>query len=230
MPRKYSKKPLRLTKSRKYSEKFFFSVEGETEVLYLKWLQKAINTSPNASQTVIFDVKIDDPVGRVKGMQVTSATRIFHLCDYESSGEEHQKKFLHQIDAMRQAEKLGKTVRYNLGYCNFSFELWILLHAIDAKKCLSNRSQYLTEINRAFDENYKNLAEFKNGKNLSQFFEKLSIQDVIEAVKRAEDITKFNEANGYQLLTHKKSSYYRENPSLSLGAVFREILHSCGLM
>ena len=104
------------------------------------------------------------------------------------------------------------------------------MHAIDAKKCLSNRSQYLTEINQAFGENYKNLAEFKNGKNLSRFFEKLSIQDVIEAVKRAEDITKFNETNGYQLLTHKKSNYYRENPSLSLGAVFREILHSCGLM
>ena len=51
---------------RKPCATFYFSVEGETEASYLRWLQNTINESGGAAYTVCFDVKVCSPVSRVK--------------------------------------------------------------------------------------------------------------------------------------------------------------------
>ncbi len=211
---------------RKPCIKFYFSVEGRTEELYLQWLQKKLNCHSKQFR-ISFDIKVKDPIGRVKGMTISQKVTIYHLCDFESLSEEHQKKFKNLLDQMCEAEGLGKQVKYQLGYCNFSFELWILMHVTNSVRSLANRSQYLNEINANFGENYSSMKEFKREENLKHFFEKLSIEDVKHAVVQAKRLMREKEANPEQ---YKKFFYFRDNPALSLGEIFEEILWKAGLI
>ena len=44
---------------RKIKQKYFFSVEGETEQWYLEWLKTEINKNKDTACEVIFDIKIE---------------------------------------------------------------------------------------------------------------------------------------------------------------------------
>ena len=126
---------------RKLTKKYYFSVEGETEKWYLDWLQDLINNS-DASCKVSFNSKVEkDPVKYVKGLSIQGKTTVFHFYDYESNESDYQKQFEKVMDRMREAENLGKTIKYQFGYSNFTFDLWIVLHKADCNGMLT------TEVN-----------------------------------------------------------------------------------
>ena len=129
---------------RKENRTYYFSVEGDTEQWYLEWLQRAINAAPEAACTVKLDCKIQkDPFARVKRMKIVRKTEITHLFDYESGEEEYEREFKTVIDRMREAESSGKDIQYRIGYSNFTFELWMILHnpgKTDACQCPASGS------------------------------------------------------------------------------------------
>ena len=213
---------------RKETRKYYFSVEGETEKWYLDWLQKTINAIPDSKYNVKLDSKIQkDPLARVKGMTLIDEIEITHVFDRESEDPAHVKQFQKTLNLMNKAEKLGKDVSYKLGYSNFTFELWIILHKIDCNGVKTRRKQYLPEINKAYDEKFEDLKEYKKENNFKRILQKLSINDVIDAVKRSEAIMKRNEENGYKLQQYKRYSFYKENPSLSVWEFINKILEEC---
>ena len=69
---------------RKEKRTYYFSVEGETEKMYLDWLQSVINTEPEAKYTVKLDSKIQkDPLARAKRLTILGNTEITHVFDRE---------------------------------------------------------------------------------------------------------------------------------------------------
>lgn len=224
-----SGKSMMKTANRKRCVTFHFSVEGETEAIYLEWLQGIINTANETSFSVRFDVKVCPPISYVKSTTISQPTTICHLCDYESSGEEHRKRFMRLLDQMREAEKLGKQVRYILGYCNFSFELWILMHVTNAQKSLSDRSCYLKELNKAFHVNFSSMKEFKKKRNLKNIFSKLSLENVRLAIERSQVLMKQKNEDLAKPEIYKKFDFYKENPSLSVGKIFADIFNKLKL-
>ena len=57
---------------RKPTNKYYFSVEGETEQWYLKWLQDAINNTEEASCKVSIDCPVrKNPLKHAKSLTVT---------------------------------------------------------------------------------------------------------------------------------------------------------------
>lgn len=52
---------------RKPTNKYYFSVEGETEQWYLKWLQDLINNTEES----VCKISIDYPVKRPKGQRIS---------------------------------------------------------------------------------------------------------------------------------------------------------------
>lgn len=143
---------------RKENRTYYFSVEGETEHWYLEWLQRMINAEPAAKCTVKLDSKIQkDPLSRVKRMTIVGKTEITHVFDYESDEEIHVKQFKTAMDRMKDAQNTGKNIKYHLGYSNFAFELWMVLHMADCNGSLTHRRQYLAPLNRAYGENFENL-------------------------------------------------------------------------
>ena len=49
----------------------------------------------------------------------------------ESEEPIHQDQFYKTLKRMKEAQNLGRQIKYQLGYSNFTFELWIILHKID---------------------------------------------------------------------------------------------------
>lgn len=213
---------------RKETKKYYFSIEGETEKWYLDWLQKTINAIPDSKYNVKFDSKIQkDPLARVKGMTLLDKTEITHVFDKESEDSVHAKQFQETLDRMNDAEQLGKDINYKLGYSNFTFELWIILHKTDCNRAKTNRKQYLSDLNKAYNEKFEDFKQYKRENNFKRILKELTIEDVIFAVRRAETIMKKNEESGYTPQRYKGYSFYKENPSLSVWEIVDKILKEC---
>ena len=216
---------------RKPTNKYYFSVEGETEQWYLKWLQDAINNTEEASCKVSIDCPVrKNPLKHAKSLTVTRKIEIYHFFDYESDEPIHVKGFQEALDNMKKAEKIGKQIKYNSGYSNFTFDLWIILHMTNCNASFSHRKQYVTPINRAFGEKFQNMDEFKEENNFKRCLNKMDLSNVIAAIDRAKKIMQRNQENGYTLHQYKGYQYYKENPSLAAWEAIEKVLKDCELI
>jgi len=216
---------------RKPTNKYYFSVEGETEQWYLKWLQDVINNTEESVCKVSIDCPVKkNPLKHAKSLTVTRKIEIYHFFDYESDEPIHVQGFQDAMDNMKKAEQLGKQIKYKSGYSNFTFDLWILLHMADCNASYAHRKQYITPINRAFDEKFGNMDEYKHEDNFKRCLSKMNLANVISAIKRARNIMQRNQENGCTLLQYKGYRYYKENPSLSAWEAIEKILSDCKLL
>ncbi|MCD7766925.1 MAG: RloB family protein [Lachnospiraceae bacterium] len=217
-------------RSRKATKKYYFTVEGETEKWYLDWLKDRINECDEAVYKVSFDAQIQkNPLKRAKSLAVTGKTEIWHLSDYESDAPIHVKQFTETMDNMKAASRLGKQISYKFGYTNLTFDLWIILHRTDCNGAQAHRKNYLEPLNRAYDEKFESMDEYKHEDNFKRCLGKLSLDNVRTAIVRADAIMKRNLDNGYQLCEYKGYKYYKENPSLAIHEIVGKILEDCGL-
>ena len=161
---------------RKICNQYFFSVEGETEELYLKHLQNLINSDENLEFKVKFDIKICKWINkRAKRITAPYKVRCFHICDYESNSKEHKKNFQEILKQINDVKKINKNLNYTLGYSNYTFELWIILHKSKLFSYKGNRRQYLKEINNAYGEKFKSLDQYKEEKNFKRILNKIQL-------------------------------------------------------
>lgn len=215
----------------KSNKKYYFSVEGETEQWYLKWLQDTINKTPEAKLKVSFDCPVQkNPLKRAKSLVVTGKTDIYHISDYESDEPIHVKEFRDVMDNMKKAKEIGKQINYKFGYTNLTFDLWIILHKSNCNGSFAHRRQYIDSINRSFNEKFENMDDYKHENNFKRILNSLKLSDVIDAINRAKVIMQRNEQNGYVLQEYKGYKYYKENPSLDIGEVIEVILKDCELI
>ena len=215
----------------KETKKYTFTVEGETEKWYFDWLEKQINACEDASYRASIVAKVQPNPSKFAKSQTTFSTpSIVHICDIESNDEEHKKKFTDVLDQIDKSNKLGKKIKYGLGYSNFTFELWIALHKVNCNGSLAHRSQYLTFINRAFDEKFETLKQYKKESNFKRCLSKLTLDDVRTAIKKSKRIMENNEADPSKKQTiYKKFKYYEDNPSLTIWEHVNKILDECGV-
>lgn len=89
----------------KKTKKYYFSVEGETEQWYLKWLQDTINKAPEVEFKVSFDCPVQkNLLKRAKSLIVTRKTVIYHISDYESDEPVHVREFREVMDNMKKSK------------------------------------------------------------------------------------------------------------------------------
>ena len=209
---------------RKETNKYYFSVEGETEQWYLQWLEKTIQSDPDAKYSVKFDCKIEkNPCKYVKNLSIVNKTKIVHVFDYESQEPAHRQQFKTTLDNMKKAEGI-KDITYTLGYSNFAFELWIILHKADCNGILSHRRQYLPQLNSAYNENFEDLHQYKHEDNFKRILGKLTLNDVKDAVRRSKSIMRNNKMYELNLSRYGGYCYYEDNPSLSIWESIEKIL------
>lgn len=209
--------------------KYTFTVEGETERWYLLWLRDQINQCEGRKYNVAFDVRIQQsPRKYYKNINAKTTPEVTHVCDVESNSSIHIQKFQNILSEMAEAKR-QKKIRYELGYSNFTFELWIVLHKRNCNGILSDRRQYLNPINQAFGEKFEDLNQYKHEDNFKRCLTKLTIDDVVRAVERADSITTNNAKNGNKRIQSNRYWYFQDNPSLSIHEVIKKILSECGL-
>ncbi len=216
---------------RKLTKKYYFSVEGETESWYLKWLETEINKTEMAVFKVSFDYRVEkNPYKRAKSMVITGKTEVWHLSDYESDEPIHTEQFKNVIDNMKKSELLGKQITYKFGYSNLTFDLWIIIHMINCNGFISHRRNYITFINRAYNEHFESMNEYKHKANFKRCLSKLKLNNVVAAVDRAKEIMRKNSDSGYVLQQYKGYEYYKENPSLMIWEIIEKILKDCKII
>ena len=217
---------------KKICNQYYLSVEGETEKWYFEHLQELINSSKEIPFKVKFDIKINKSIiSRAKSISAIYSIKAFHICDYESNEEVHTEQFNKILKELKDVKKINKNLVYKLGYSNFSFELWIILHKIQQIGAVSHRKQYVKGINKAFNENFQFIDDYKEEKNFKRILKQITLDDVISAVNNANEIRKINEEN-YKCNYRKygQFGYYTENPDMTINECVEQILKECGVI
>lgn len=221
----------RNTTHRKQTLTYYFSVEGETEQWYLEWLEDQINAIENANYIVKIIAKVEkDPVSFVKKLVIQKKTVIWHLSDIEGGSDEQIQTVHNTLGRLKKAKGLGKSIIYKWAYSNLSFDLWMVLHKQNCNAEFNDVGKYLSHINRAFDEHFESMREYKEEANFKRCLGKLTFPEVLVALSRAKAIIQRNERDGYQLTQFKGYSYYIHNPSIDLWKPIEAILSDCGIL
>ena len=207
--------------------KYFFSVEGETENLYLEHLKKLILAQDLRIANPVIRVEKFSPLKVVKKLPLLQPCIITSVFDVEEDTN-HKQHFENILKEMKQAEKLGKSIKYELAYSNIDFELWIILHKKDLFGNVGSKAQYLKSINQIFGTKFEALREYKTERNFSQILSKITLDDVKAAIARAEKITKQRMSEGNPIRTCDYE-WFDKNPALSVHNVVKKILSECGV-
>lgn len=217
---------------RKPGHKYYVTTEGETEGWYLDWLEEKINAQRTSGRIKITHYPAKSPAdlyGKVKRMSILEKTRVWHWMDTETASEENKKRFCSMLDAMRNKKELSKDVEFALGYSSLSFEVWMLLHKVDRPRTVTKQEQYVDQINKAFSTSFESLQEYKTKEGFKKILSKLTLEDVRQAVGRAEEIERLRVANGEAPREYKRFFFRWEDPANSVGVCIKEILQDNGL-
>ena len=216
---------------KKECNKYYLSVEGETEKWYFEHLQKLINNEEDILYSVKFILKISKSIiSSAKSIPaIFQKTKAFHICDYESNEEIHAIQFNKTLEELKKVKKINKNIDYKLGYSNFSFDLWIILHKRQQKGAVSHRKKYVNGINKAYNERFKFIDDYKEEKNFKRILSKIDLNDVITAVNNGNEIRRMNEENiKDKYKKYGKFEYYTENPDMTINECVEQILKECG--
>lgn len=208
--------------------KYFFSVEGETEELYFQHLKKLIFEEENRIANPVLQIEKCSPSKCVKKISVIHPCTITAVFDVEDNDADHRKRFENTLKEMKSAEKFGKSIKYELGYSNIDFDLWIILHKKDLFGTVGSKAKYLKNINQIYGTKFEALCEYKTERNFSHILSKITLDDVKAAIARAEKITKQRMSEGNPIRTCGYE-WFDKNPALSVHCVIKKILSECGV-
>jgi len=225
---------------KKESRVIRMSVEGiNCERLYFKHLAKLINRSGSNMYNLKIDPKVRSPKQYARSIASLPQEKrknnrkipFFHIQDIEDYyNDGFRRKFEEVISEMREAEEEWD-LSYEMGYSNYTFELWMLLHAADMKYAIRDRYAYLDPINRWFNKRYKDLDEFKAEAEFQSILDQyVTLDSIWKAIKRAEKIKNANKDEGKKTMSYKNVEFYPDNPDLSIHLVVRQILDICGVI
>ncbi len=222
---------------KKESRQFHISVEGiNCEKMYFEHLAKLINSSDRSTYNLKVDPRKMSPMQYAKRnahkpMEKRKGNRkipYIHIQDIEDYYSDYQRsKFYGMIDEIRMAEDMFG-INYELGYSNYTFELWMLLHVADMTHAVQNRHSYLTPVNRWFHRHYLSIDEFKSHDEFQGILNEFVTLDSIRlAIRRAEKIVQNNDEDRKTKETYKGFTFFRDNPDISVHEVVRMIFEVC---
>ena len=219
------------------SRQFHMSVEGANcERLYFEHLAKIINRSGQQKYNLKLSPKAMSPLQYAKRTAYKPVDKrrggknlpYIHIQDIEDYYDaEQQQKFYRIIDEMRTAERTFN-ISYCLGYSNYTFELWMLLHVADMTASVANRGAYLRPINQYFKREYHSLAEFKNETEFQHILEEfITLDTIFTAVSRAERIAENNAKQSKKRISYHGVTFYPDNPDVTVHEIVQMIFDVC---
>lgn len=223
---------------RKESRQFNISVEGiNCEKMYFEHLAKLINSSNESKYNLKISPRKMSPLEYAKRnahrpveQRGNKKLPYIHIQDIEDFYDDFQRtKFYKVIDEMRIAEDTFG-ISYELGYSNYTFELWMLLHVADMSHSVQNRYAYLSSLNKYFNRSFAHIDDFKRADEFQKILDEfVTLDSVKSAVARAEMITEGNEKDKKKQEVYRGFSFYRDNPDITVHEVVKMIFDVCGV-
>lgn len=108
--------------------------------------------------------------------------------DYESNDIEHTIQFSNLLDELKSIRNKQKAYKYKLGYNNFAFELWLILHKRICNFSVENRSKYVQNINTLYGTDFTKLKDNKNKETFDKLLNQITLDDVKTAIRNSRKI------------------------------------------
>ena len=188
--------------------------------MYFDHLAKLIKDFPK--KVVKFNTFIDSPHRLEKRYEEYDSAAIF---DYDFN----ETEFYRNIEICNQLNKKLKPTKRNSGrhiyhaYSNVNFDLWLILHKQDYNKRVSKNDAYINDVRRVYG--LKRADDIKSEDVINKILGQITLKDVKEAIKRAENIRIIKEEsdskNIFNTLTY-------ENPDFSIHEFLRFVLEDSG--
>lgn len=222
----------KMIKTKKETKSFCVSVEGEVcEKYYFEHLKKLINNSGENKYNIKFTIKRYTPTQMIKSLPNIYDGKVYmHVQDVEDLRKvEYCTNLNNRIAEIKEINK-KRRMEYKLGYTNYTFELWILLHFQDMLGPVNNRKNYLEHINYALKKEYNSLSMYKKEQEFKELLETyITLESVKKAIKRADKICKENEETNKDKYYYMNFSCYKDNPDLNLHELIKMIFDECGI-
>ncbi|MBR3326242.1 MAG: RloB domain-containing protein [Atopobiaceae bacterium] len=124
---------------------------------------------------------------------------------------------------MRDANRMGKRLRYRCAYSNLTFDLWMILHKANAVHC-GHRDEYLRQINATYGTDFREMHEYKREANFKGLLSGIGLDDVASAVERAKKMNEVTMRRGARTTEHCGFTYCLDNPYTELHDLVGEML------
>lgn len=199
---------------------YVIGCEGENqERLYFERIKSLVNAIPSRKKNI--DFLYAEPYGgnpkcvvqRTIDRSIGKKNKI-SIFDYDG------KKITYA-----EAIDLGIENDIMLGYTNYCFDLWLILHKDDYNQVVRCQDDYASRVKQVF-----NLPENANIKKVNRVVyinEQIDISDVVRAIKRAE-VLETSKASNESIRTPNGNSYYN-NPDTQMHRVMKQIFEEVGI-
>jgi hypothetical protein len=117
--------------------------------------------------------------------------------------------------------------KFDLGYSNFAFELWLLLHKDYNFASIAHRKNYIEPINKTYGTNFERMKDNKHREPFEKLLSQIDLYDVKRAIENAEKIRPTQLSNGNSMIEYKGFQYFRDNPDLTVNACVKRIFTEC---
>ena len=119
----------------------------------------------------------------------------------------------------------NKENKIELGYSNYSFDLWLLLHKEDYFAVVPNQKEYEDEIRRVYGLPAEE--SIKRGRKVERILEQIEWPDIKTAIERAEKIAIDNEGR-QENITAGNNIYY-DNPDTQMHVLLKFLFKKVGV-
>lgn len=203
-------------KLRKQELLYIIAVEGKNqEKLYFERVENLINEVEKRK----YDIKFDfvepfggDPkciVERAINKSIGKSNKAA-VFDYDGKTSKYEE-----------AIDLGIENNIDLGYSNYSFDLWLIWHKVDFNKCVISQNEYESKVKSVFGLSPgKNIKKEKIVININS---QIALKDIFNAIDRADKNQEYNKNNNTAIITAKGNKYY-SNPDTRIHEILKEIL------
>ena len=108
-------------------------------------------------------------------------------------------------------------------YSNVNFDLWLILHKQDYNKRVSKNDAYINDVRRVYG--LKRADDIKSEDVINKILGQITLKDVKEAIKRAENIRIIKEESDSKNIFN---TLIYENPDFSIHEFLRFVLEDSG--
>lgn len=189
------------------------------ERVYFDRVAKLINSIEKRTHDLIFDYAEPyggDPKCVVERTIQKSIGKENKVSVFDYDGK--KTKYEEAID-------LAKENKIELGYSNYCFDLWLILHKEEYTDVVENQDGYADKIRQVYglDAN----ANIKKEKRVKEIVEQLNLRDIKNAILRAEKIVSNNHSRNAN--TTPNGNVYYDNPDTQMHTLLQFLIGKVGV-
>lgn len=199
-------------------------VEGQQEKMYLEHIKNLINNNAESKYNVVFKVKdcggstpeeIVDKAVRTATQAQRNTKEYTHIAIFDYDNRDTEFK-----NAIIKCKKEKIVASYSV----LNFDLWLLIHKTKFMGKVGIVKGYHQKVREAY--RLPKTADIKDEKTIAKILNKITLSDVVSAIKIAEEMEKINiESNNYMF---KDINVY-DQPNLEICKFVKYLLVKCEL-